>query len=117
MHDDPYNHIKKSNYAGLIQAFNAEDGPGGGMRVATRRIVCRSDQVARANHDRPTLTICEIAHDDCTADLISWDRQVTTAAESGGGRRRDFARSSRGQKTTLRHACGYKLSNELSKSF
>jgi indolepyruvate decarboxylase len=33
IHDGPYNNIKNWDYAGLIQAFNAEDGHGCGTRV------------------------------------------------------------------------------------
>jgi hypothetical protein len=33
IHDGPYNNIKNWDYAGLIQAFNAEDGRGLGMCV------------------------------------------------------------------------------------
>ena len=33
IHDGPYNNIKNWDYAGLIQAFNAEDGNGQGIRV------------------------------------------------------------------------------------
>ena len=33
IHDGPYNNIKNWDYAGLINAFNAEDGCGRGIRV------------------------------------------------------------------------------------
>jgi pyruvate decarboxylase len=35
IHDGPYNNIKNWDYAGLIQAFNAEDGRGQGTCPCT----------------------------------------------------------------------------------
>jgi pyruvate decarboxylase len=79
IHDGPYNNIKNWDYAGLIQAFNAEDGRGRGLRATSGRELEEAIKVAVANHDGPTLIECVIDRDDCSADLISWGRQVAKA--------------------------------------
>jgi pyruvate decarboxylase len=79
IHDGPYNNIKNWDYAGLIAAFNAQDGRGHGVRVTNGRELARAIESALANHDGPTLIECVIDRDDCTPDLISWGRQVAAA--------------------------------------
>jgi pyruvate decarboxylase len=79
IHDGPYNNIKNWDYAGLIQAFNAEDGRGRGIRVTNGDELAEAIKVALANHDGPTLIECIIDRDDCSADLISWGRLVAIA--------------------------------------
>jgi pyruvate decarboxylase len=79
IHDGPYNNIKNWDYAGLIQAFNAEDGRGRGLRATNGGELKKAIEVAVANHDGPTLIECIIDRDDCSADLISWGRQVAKA--------------------------------------
>jgi pyruvate decarboxylase len=79
IHDGPYNNIKNWDYAGLIQAFNAEDGRGRGLRATSGRQLEEAIKVAVANHDGPTLIECIIDRDDCSADLISWGREVAKA--------------------------------------
>jgi pyruvate decarboxylase len=79
IHDGPYNNIKNWDYAGLIQAFNAEDGRGRGLRATSGRELEKAIKVALANHDGPTLIECVIDRDDCSADLISWGRHVAIA--------------------------------------
>jgi pyruvate decarboxylase len=79
IHDGPYNNIKNWDYAGLIQALNAEDGRGRGLRATSGRELEEAIKVAVANHDGPTLIECVIDRDDCSADLISWGRQVAKA--------------------------------------
>ena len=79
IHDGPYNNVKNWDYAGLIQAFNAEDGHGRGLRATTGRELAEAIKVALANAQGPTLIECVIDRDDCTADLISWGRQVSIA--------------------------------------
>ena len=79
IHDGPYNNIKNWDYAGLIQAFNAEDGRGRGLRATSGGELEEAIKVAVANHDGPTLIECIIDRDDCSADLISWGRQVAKA--------------------------------------
>ena len=79
IHDGPYNNIKNWDYAGLIQAFNAEDGRGRGLRATNGKELEEAIKVAVANHDGPTLIECIIDRDDASADLISWGRQVAKA--------------------------------------
>jgi pyruvate decarboxylase len=79
IHDGPYNNIKNWDYAGLIGAFNAEDGRGRGLRATNGKELEEAIKVAVANHDGPTLVECIIDRDDASADLISWGRQVAKA--------------------------------------
>jgi pyruvate decarboxylase len=79
IHDGPYNNIKNWDYAGLIQAFNAEDGRGLGMRVSNGGELAGAIEAALANHDGPTLIECIIDRDDCSPELISWGRLVARA--------------------------------------
>jgi pyruvate decarboxylase len=79
IHDGPYNNIKNWDYAGLVQAFNAEDGRGRGIRVTNGGELADAIKVALANHDGPTLIECVIDRDDCSSDLISWGRMVAAA--------------------------------------
>jgi len=79
IHDGPYNNIKNWDYAGLISAFNAEEGGGRGMRVTNGGELAEAIKVALENREGPTLIECIIDRDDCTADLISWGRTVATA--------------------------------------
>ena len=79
IHDGPYNNIKNWDYAGLIEAFNAEDGRGRGLRATNGAELAEAIKVALANRDGPTLIECVIDRDDCTSDLISWGRLVAAA--------------------------------------
>ncbi len=79
IHDGPYNNIKNWDYAGLIQAFNAEDGRGRGLRANNGGELKKAIEAAVANHDGPTLIECVIDRDDCSAELISWGRLVAIA--------------------------------------
>jgi pyruvate decarboxylase len=79
IHDGPYDNIKNWDYAGLIQAFNAEDGNGQGIRVTNGGELAEAIKVALANREGPTLIECIIDRDDCSADLISWGRLVAIA--------------------------------------
>jgi pyruvate decarboxylase len=79
IHDGPYNNIKSWDNAGLIDAFNAEDGHGRGLRATTGGELAKAIEVALANREGPTLIECVIDRDDCTSDLISWGRLVATA--------------------------------------
>jgi pyruvate decarboxylase len=74
-----YNNIKNWDYAGLIQAFNAEDGRGLGMRVSNCGELAGALEAAIANHDGPTLIECIIDRGDCSPELISWGRLVARA--------------------------------------
>jgi pyruvate decarboxylase len=79
IHDGPYNNVKNWDYAGLIQAFNAEDGKGRGLRATNGEELEKAIEAAVANHDGPTLIECVIDRDDCSAELISWGREVAIA--------------------------------------
>ena len=79
IHDGPYNNIKNWDYAGLIAAFNAEDGRGRGLRATNGAELAEAIKAALANRDGPTLIECVIDRDDCTSDLISWGRLVAAA--------------------------------------
>ena len=79
IHDGPYNDIKNWDYAGIIQAFNAEDGCGLGMRVSNGGELAGAIKTAVANHGGPTLIECIIDRDDCSPELISWGRLVARA--------------------------------------
>jgi indolepyruvate decarboxylase len=79
IHDGPYNNIKNWDYAGLIAAFNAEDGCGRGLRATNGAELAEAIKAALANRDGPTLIECVIDRDDCTSDLISWGRLVAAA--------------------------------------
>jgi indolepyruvate decarboxylase len=79
IHDGPYNDVKNWDYAGLIHAFNAEDGHGLGLRVKSGGELVVAIKAALANHQGPTLIECMLDRDDCTSELISWGRLVATA--------------------------------------
>jgi pyruvate decarboxylase len=79
IHDGPYNNIKNWDYAGLIDAFNAEDGAGRGLLATNGGELADAIKIALANRDGPTLIECVIDRDDATGDLISWGRTVATA--------------------------------------
>ncbi|MBV8179344.1 MAG: alpha-keto acid decarboxylase family protein [Mycobacterium sp.] len=79
IHDGPYNNIKNWDYAGLVDVFNADDGRGRGLRAKTAGELTDAIKVALENQDGPTLIECAIDRDDCSAELISWGRQVAAA--------------------------------------
>jgi indolepyruvate decarboxylase len=79
IHDGPYNNIKNWDYAGLIRAFNADDGHGQGFVASTAGELATAIEAALAHRDGPTLIECRIDRDDCSPDLISWGDVVATA--------------------------------------
>jgi pyruvate decarboxylase len=79
IHDGPYNNIKNWDYAGLIQAFNADDGKGLGFVADTGSKLATAIKAALAHRDGPTLIECRIDRDDCSPDLISWGHMVAMA--------------------------------------
>ncbi|QEO17994.1 alpha-keto acid decarboxylase family protein [Acetobacter vaccinii] len=79
IHDGPYNNIKNWDYAAVVNAFNAEDGKGKGLRATTAGELAEAVKVALDNKEGPTLIECVIPRDDCTPELISWGRHVATA--------------------------------------
>lgn len=79
IHDGPYNNVKNWDYAGLIAAFNAEDGHGLGLRATTAGELAAAIETAGTHRDGPVLIECVLDRDDCTADLITWGRRVAAA--------------------------------------
>ena len=79
IHDGPYNNVKNWDYAGLIEVFNAEDGRGRGLRATNGEELAHAIDLALGNLEGPTLVECVIGRDDCTANLLSWGRQVALA--------------------------------------
>ena len=62
-----------------MQAFNAEDGHGRGVRVTNGGELAAAIKLALANPEGPTLIECLIDRDDCSPELISWGRLVARA--------------------------------------
>ncbi|AQS84178.1 MAG: thiamine pyrophosphate-dependent enzyme [Acetobacter aceti] len=79
IHDGPYNYIKNWDYAGLIKAFNAEDGHGLGLHAHTGAELAEAIEKAKANRKGPTFIECHIATEDCTDMLVQWGKKVAKA--------------------------------------
>lgn len=79
IHDGPYNYIKNWDYAGLIAAFNAEDGHGLGLRATTAGELAGAIEQAKANTRGPTLIECDLDRSDCTEALVKWGTKVAAA--------------------------------------
>lgn len=79
IHDGPYNYIKNWDYAGLIAAFNAEDGHGLGLHARTGAELAEAIAKAKANTRGPTLIECHIDTADCTDTLVRWGKKVAAA--------------------------------------
>ena len=80
IHDGPYNNIKNWDYAGLITGLQRRGRSWPRLaRDQWRRAGRRRSRWQLANRDGPTLIECVIDRDDCSADLISWGRQVAIA--------------------------------------
>jgi indolepyruvate decarboxylase len=79
IHDGPYNNIKNLDYAGLMQAVNADDGQGQGFVAATAGQLAEAIRAALAHRGGPTLIECRIDRDDCSPELISWGHLVAMA--------------------------------------
>ena len=76
IHDGPYNYYKNWDYAGLIAAFNAEDGRGLGLTATTAGELADAIGKARAHKGGPVLIECQIPNDDASPELISWGSKV-----------------------------------------
>ena len=72
IHDGPYNYFKNWDYAGLIDAWNAEDGHGLGLTATTAAELADAISKARKHKGGPVLIECQIAHDNCSPQLIEW---------------------------------------------
>ena len=81
IHDGPYNYIKNWDYAGLIAPWNAEDGHGLGLKATTSAELARAIESAREHEGGPVLIECQIAHDDCSPQLLKWGTRVALANE------------------------------------
>jgi pyruvate decarboxylase/indolepyruvate decarboxylase len=81
IHDGPYNYIKNWDYAGLMAAWNAEDGHGLGLKATTGAELARAIESARRHEGGPVLIECQIAHDDCSPQLLKWGTRVALANE------------------------------------
>jgi pyruvate decarboxylase len=81
IHDGPYNYIKNWDYAGLISVWNAEDGHGLGLKATTAGELTDAIQQAHNHKGGPVLIECQIAHDDCTPQLLKWGTKVAMANE------------------------------------
>jgi hypothetical protein len=79
IHDGPYNYIKNWDYAGLIPAWNAEDGRGLGLKATTAEELASAIERARNHHGGPVLIECQIQHDDCSRQLLKWGARVAHA--------------------------------------
>ena len=81
IHDGPYNYIKNWDYAGLISAWNAEDGHGLGLKATTGGELASAIKKAREHRGGPVLIECQIEHDDCSPQLLKWGAKVAFANE------------------------------------
>jgi pyruvate decarboxylase/indolepyruvate decarboxylase len=79
IHDGPYNYFKNWDYAGLIDACNADDGHGLGLTATTGGELADAISKARKHKGGPVLIECQIAHDDCSPKLIAWGARVARA--------------------------------------
>lgn len=79
IHDGPYNYIKNWDYAGLIDAWNAEDGHGLGLKATTGQELAEAISQARRHRGGPVLIECQIAHDDASPQLFEWGSKVERA--------------------------------------
>jgi TPP-dependent 2-oxoacid decarboxylase len=79
IHDGPYNYFKNWDYAGLINAWNADDGHGLGLTATTGRELADAISKARNHKGGPVLIECQTAHDDCSPQLIEWGARVARA--------------------------------------
>lgn len=79
IHDGPYNYIKHWDYAGLIDARNAEDGHGLGLTATTGKELSDAITRARKHQGGPVLIECQIAHDDTGPRLLEWGSKVEHA--------------------------------------
>jgi TPP-dependent 2-oxoacid decarboxylase len=76
IHDGPYNYYKNWDYAGLIDAFNADDGHGLGLTATTAGQLAEAIATAHNHQGGPVLIECQIPNDDASPELISWGSKV-----------------------------------------
>ncbi|MBC3178414.1 alpha-keto acid decarboxylase family protein [Corynebacterium lujinxingii] len=79
LHEGPYNYYKNWDYAGLVSAFNADDGEGIGITATTAGELRQAFRIASENTRRPVVIEAQIPHDDMTQDLVKWGKPVSAA--------------------------------------
>ena len=79
IHEGPYNYYKNWDYAGLVNAWNAEDGHGLGLRAKSAGELAQSIERARQHKGGPVLIECQIEHDDYTQEVREWGKKVSSA--------------------------------------
>lgn len=78
IHDGPYNKIKNWDYAGLVDAFNAGEGTGLGLKAGTGAELFSAIERAK-KHAGLVLIECSLDRDDCTEELLAWGNRVAAA--------------------------------------
>lgn len=79
LHEGPYNYYKNWDYAGLVEAFNADDGDGIGITATTAGELRDALRTATQSSSRLVLIEAQIEHDDMTLDLVKWGNPVSQA--------------------------------------
>jgi pyruvate decarboxylase len=79
IHDGPYNYFKNWDYAALIDAWNAEDGHGLGLKATTANELADAISKAREHSGGPVLIECQIANEDFSTQLLKWAPRVVRA--------------------------------------
>ena len=79
IHDGPYNYYKNWDYAALIEAWNAGDGHGLGLKATTAGELADAMKKAREHTGGPILIECDIAHDDYSPQMAEWGKKVSSA--------------------------------------
>ena len=79
IHEGPYNYYKNWDYAGLIAAWNADDGHGLGLTATTAAELADAIRKAHGHRGGPILIECQIEHDDASPQLLTWGSAVARA--------------------------------------
>ncbi|MGZ3674433.1 MAG: thiamine pyrophosphate-dependent enzyme, partial [Ktedonobacterales bacterium] len=79
IHDGPYNYFKNWDFAGLVNAYNAADGHGLGLKATTGGELADAIEKARAHTGGPVLIECQLAHDDFNPKMSEWGKKVSQA--------------------------------------
>ena len=80
IHEGPYNYFKNWDYARLVDGRSTpRTGRGLGLTATTAGELAGAIETARAHTGGPVLIECQIAHDDCTPQLLTWGKEVALA--------------------------------------
>jgi pyruvate decarboxylase len=79
IHEGPYNYFKNWDYSEIVSVFNAEEGKGLGLKATTAGELASAIKKAQEHRSGPILIECQIAHDDCTPQLLKWGNKVAAA--------------------------------------